>query len=132
MKSHDHHVMLQHILPIGVHNLLHLGPRKAIIRLGRSFRKLCTKVLNVSDIPNLRTYVVETLCMLKIWWPSAFTTKYVALYPHTKHQISDANEEEEDVGEVLSGNGVLKMLSSLEMEIIYEYVISNLALYSSC
>ncbi len=28
MKSHDHHVMLQHIFLCGIHNLLHLGPRK--------------------------------------------------------------------------------------------------------
>jgi len=54
-----------------------------------------------------------------------FTIEYLALYPHTMDQIWDVNKEEVDVGEVLSGNGVVKMLSSLEMETIHEYVISN-------
>jgi hypothetical protein len=30
MKSHDHHVMLQHILPCDIHNLLHLGCKKGL------------------------------------------------------------------------------------------------------
>jgi len=53
-----------------------------------------------------------------------FTTEYLALYPHTRNQIWDVDKEV-DVGEVLSGNGVVKMLFSLEMETIHEYVISN-------
>jgi hypothetical protein len=66
MKSHDHHVMLQNILLATIQNLLHLGPKKVIIYLGRTFKKLCTKVVNLNDIPNLKTYVAKTLCMLKI------------------------------------------------------------------
>jgi hypothetical protein len=54
-----------------------------------------------------------------------FTIEYLALYPHTRNRIWDVDKEEADVGEVLSVNGVVKMLSSLEMEIIHEYVISN-------
>jgi hypothetical protein len=34
-----------------------------------------------------------------------FTTKCLALYPHTRHRIWDVDEEEAYVGEVLSGNG---------------------------
>jgi hypothetical protein len=37
--------------------------------MGKTLKKLCTKVFNPIDIQNLRTYVVETLCMLEIWWP---------------------------------------------------------------
>jgi hypothetical protein len=58
MKSHDHRVMLQHIVHASVQNLLHPNLRKTIIHLGRSFKRLCIKVLNLSDIPNLRAYVV--------------------------------------------------------------------------
>jgi hypothetical protein len=54
----------------------------------------------------------------------SFTTEYLALYPHTRNRIWDINKEEV-VGEVLSRNGVVKMLSSLEMETIHENVISN-------
>jgi hypothetical protein len=31
MKSHDHHVMVQQILPLAMHNLLQLGPKATII-----------------------------------------------------------------------------------------------------
>jgi len=54
-----------------------------------------------------------------------FTIEYVALYPHTRCRIWDVNEEEVDVGEVLRGNEALKMLSSMEMEMIHEHVITN-------
>lgn len=35
------------------------------------------------------------------------------------------NEEEDDVGEILVGNGKLKNLSPLEMENIHEHVLIN-------
>jgi hypothetical protein len=63
MKSHDHHVMLQHILLVGVQNLLCPNPRRTIICLGTTFQKLYTKVLNPNDVPNLKTYVAENLCI---------------------------------------------------------------------
>ncbi len=44
---------------------------------------------------------------------------------HTIHRIWDANEEEADVGELLSGNGALKWLSPMEMETIHSYVIAK-------
>ncbi len=37
MKSHDHHVMVQQIMPVGIQNLLQLGPRKKLMRLGTMF-----------------------------------------------------------------------------------------------
>jgi hypothetical protein len=44
---------------------------------------------------------------------------------HTIHHIWDANEEEVDAGELLSGNGALKWLSPVEMKTIHSYVIAN-------
>jgi hypothetical protein len=44
---------------------------------------------------------------------------------HTIHRIWDANEEEVDVGELLSRNRALKWLSPVEMETIHSYVIAN-------
>ncbi len=54
-----------------------------------------------------------------------FCTKYFALYLHTTHHIWDANEEEADVGELLSRNKALKWLSPMEMETIHSYVSAN-------
>lgn len=82
MKSHDNHVMLRHIFPTSVWNLLHPSLRRIIIHLGRTFQKLCTKVLNPSDICNSRSYVTNTLCMLEIWWPSMFFDLQTHLIMH--------------------------------------------------
>jgi len=38
-----------------------------------------------------------------------FVIEYLALYLHTRCQIWDANEEEANLGENLSGNGMVKM-----------------------
>jgi hypothetical protein len=54
-----------------------------------------------------------------------FIVEYLALYPHTRRRIWDANKEEAYAREVLNGNGMVKMLSFVEMQMIHEYVISN-------
>ena len=72
MKSHDHHVLIQYILPAAVRHILKKGIRNAIIRVGNCFRRICSKAVKVSDIPALRTYVVETVCELEVWFPPGF------------------------------------------------------------
>ncbi len=62
IKSHDHHVMVQQVMPTCIRNLLQLGPCKTLICLGIVFQCICTKVLNQN----------ETLCMLEFWFPLAF------------------------------------------------------------
>ena len=72
MKSHDHHVLLQQILPSAVRHLLQKGPRNAIIRVGNCFQRICSKVIKRSEIASLREYVAETCCQLEIWFPPGF------------------------------------------------------------
>lgn len=69
VKSHDHHVMLQQILLTRVHDLLQPKPRTSIIRFGKTFDKICAKVINPSKFYDLHTYVVKTLCLLEVWFP---------------------------------------------------------------
>jgi len=87
MKSHDHHVMLQHILPCSICNLLHLGLRRAFIQFERAFQRICTKVLNSTDIPSLKTYVVKTLCMLEMWWLLGFFDLMTHLIIHLVEKL---------------------------------------------
>lgn len=72
LKSHDHHVLLQDILPAGVRGLLHPGARDAVIRLGHCFKRICTKVVDPSEMIHLQHYVAETMCLLEIWFPPSF------------------------------------------------------------
>lgn len=69
LKSHDHHVMLQDILPAVVKHMLSEGPRLAIIRLGNLFQQICSKVIKLADMENLKTMVAETLCLFELLLP---------------------------------------------------------------
>jgi hypothetical protein len=82
MKSHDHHVMLQQILPIGVYDLLQPRPRTSIIRLGKTFGKIYAKVINPSKFSDLHTYVVKPLCLLEVWFPLGFIDLMIHLVIH--------------------------------------------------
>ena len=46
LKSHDYHVLMQHLLPVAVRGLLSKKARKSIIRLCSFFNKLCQRVLD--------------------------------------------------------------------------------------
>jgi hypothetical protein len=72
MKRHDHHVMIQQILPTCVRNILLLGVCQAIIRLSKFFQKICMKVVNPNGIPSSKVYVVETLSMFEMWFSPGF------------------------------------------------------------
>jgi hypothetical protein len=72
LKSHDHHVLLQHILPAAIRHSLLPGPRETIIRLGRCFQRICARVIDPNEMPALKTYVAETLCLMELWFPPGF------------------------------------------------------------
>ena len=72
LKSHDHHIILQDILPASIRGLLHLGARDAVIRLGHCFKMICQKTLDPSQMKPLQLYVAETMCLLEIWFPPSF------------------------------------------------------------
>lgn len=72
MKSHDFHVLIQDILPGTIRNFLQPGPREAIVRLGQLFKRICTKVVVESEIPDLRKLAAETLCLFELWCPPRF------------------------------------------------------------
>lgn len=72
LKSHDHHVLIEQILPAAVRTLLSRGVRETIIRLGNLFQRICSKTIRVDSIPDLRQYAAETLCLLEIHFPPGF------------------------------------------------------------
>ena len=72
MKSHDWHVLIEEILPDALRGSLAEGPRVAVIRLGHCFKRFCEKVIRVSDLPALQTYVAETCALLELHFPPTF------------------------------------------------------------
>lgn len=75
LKSHDCHVLIEEILPITLRSCY---PSKEVMRivvaLASFFKKLCSRVLDISKLNKLQEDIVRTLCdMEKIFLPSFFT-----------------------------------------------------------
>ncbi|KAG7536624.1 MFS transporter superfamily [Arabidopsis suecica] len=69
LKSHDHHVLLQNLLPVALRGLLPKGPRVAISRLCNYFSRLCQRVIDPEKLITLESELVETLCQLERYFP---------------------------------------------------------------
>jgi hypothetical protein len=72
LKSHDYHCLIQQIVPVVSRTLLRPLERTAIIRLGKSFSRICARVVERSELAALRVYVAETLCLLELCFPPSF------------------------------------------------------------
>ena len=72
LTSHDFHCLIQQIIPVAIRNLLSPLQRTALIRLGKSFNRICARVVAKSDLKALRLYVAETICILEVCFPPAF------------------------------------------------------------
>ena len=72
LKSHDYHVLMQQLMPLALRGLLQPGPRLAVMRICRVFRKICCSVWNPSDITTLEADVARTMALLEIHFPPSF------------------------------------------------------------
>lgn len=75
LKSHDCHILIEHLLPLALRSCY---PNKDImfivVNLSNFFKSLCSKVLDISELDKLKEQVVLTLCkMEKLFIPSFFT-----------------------------------------------------------
>ncbi|XP_019168110.1 PREDICTED: uncharacterized protein LOC109163850 [Ipomoea nil] len=67
MKSHDCHVLMQHMLPIAIRDILPKHVRRAITKLCFFFNAICSKVIDLDVLDDLHADVVVTLCQFEIW-----------------------------------------------------------------
>jgi hypothetical protein len=72
LKSHDYHVLMQQLLPLGLRGLLQPGPRKAVMKMCKVFRQLCTKVYNPAEFYSLQADVAESMALLEMEFPPSF------------------------------------------------------------
>ena len=86
MKSHDCHVLLQHVLLVGLHGLLPDNMCDALLDLETYFRNLCAKTLRRSQIDILEKKIIITLCKLEMIFPSVFFDIMVHLSVHLPHE----------------------------------------------
>jgi hypothetical protein len=72
LKSHDHHCLIQQVLPAAIRHLLDRGVRETIIRVGHLFQRLCARVIDPAKTRDLETYAAETLCQVELNFPPGF------------------------------------------------------------
>lgn len=87
MKSHDYHVLMQQIIPLAIRGLMPSGPRRAILRVCRVFKKLCAKVVNPVEYEELRTEAVLTLCLIEKEFPPSFFDVMTHLVVHLVDEL---------------------------------------------
>ena len=72
LKSHDYHVLMQQILPLALRDLMQVGPRMAVMRMSKVFRRICTKVYNPAEFESLEAEVAKTMSLLEMEFPPSF------------------------------------------------------------
>lgn len=82
LKSHDCHVLMQQLLPIALRGVLSKRVVAPLIDLCCFFRELCSKTLDVRELEQLESRIVETLCHLEMIFPPSFFTIMVHLVVH--------------------------------------------------
>ncbi|KAI5328556.1 hypothetical protein L3X38_027953 [Prunus dulcis] len=82
LKSHDCHVFMQRLLPVGIRHLLPEDVVKTIMLLSRFFSQLTTKTLRRTDMFQLCHDIVQVLCKFEMIFPPAFFTSMIHVMVH--------------------------------------------------
>jgi hypothetical protein len=82
LKSHDCHILMQRLIPIGVQAYLTDDVSKTIIELCTFLKKICAKSLDVEDMRKLKKEALNMLCKLELIYPPAFFDIMVHLVYH--------------------------------------------------
>ncbi|XP_057440968.1 uncharacterized protein LOC130732959 [Lotus japonicus] len=82
LKSHDFHIIMEHLLPLAIRNVLPDEVTAVLVEFCSFFKELCSKSLNVSDLDKLQQRIVLTLCHLEILLPPSFFTVMIHLTCH--------------------------------------------------
>ncbi|KAM2881527.1 hypothetical protein COP2_014599 [Malus domestica] len=72
LKSHDHHVLMQQLLPIAARKALPKNVVEALFEFTNFFRQLCSKANVQSDLEHIQERIVHTLCHFEKIFPMSF------------------------------------------------------------
>nr|XP_025617017.1 uncharacterized protein LOC112709341 [Arachis hypogaea] len=82
LKSHDSHILLEHILPIALRRSLPKEVISVLIELCNYFREVSGKSLSLKNLERLQQRIVLTLCHMEMIFPPTFFTIMVHLVIH--------------------------------------------------
>ncbi|KAI3778420.1 hypothetical protein L2E82_07700 [Cichorium intybus] len=82
LKSHDYHIIMQRLMPIGVRGFLNKDTYTPIVDLCMFFKQLCSRTLLVKDMKKAKNDVITILCKLELIYPPAFFDIMIHLVLH--------------------------------------------------
>jgi len=82
LKSHDCHVLMEHLLPIDILSILPKKVRWSITKLCYFFRAICSKVIGTGKLQALEREIIVTFCELEMYFPPSFFDIMVHLTIH--------------------------------------------------
>ena len=82
LKSHDCHILLQRMLPVGLRGFLSTDVYTLICEVAKFFQDLCSKKLRLEEIEKLEKNIVMILCKLEMIFPPAFFDIMIHLAVH--------------------------------------------------
>nr|GEW47487.1 hypothetical protein [Tanacetum cinerariifolium] len=82
LKSHDCHIMMQHLLPYGLQQYSPDKIVKSIIELCSSFKQICSATLMEDDMLKAQIKVVDILCDLELIYPPGLFDIMIHLVIH--------------------------------------------------
>ncbi|KAL5570407.1 hypothetical protein UlMin_026982 [Ulmus minor] len=82
LKSHDCHVIMQRLLPVGCRSLVNKTISSTIIELCTFFNQLCARTVNVTNMVKAQDQLVIILCKLERIFPPAFFDIMIHLVLH--------------------------------------------------
>ncbi|XP_016488848.1 uncharacterized protein LOC107805567 isoform X2 [Nicotiana tabacum] len=86
LKSHDCHVLLQHLLPLTLRGMLSKTVCEPLIELSLFFNVLGAKVLRTNDLDQIEAQIPITLCKLEKVSPPSFFVIMVHLPTHLANE----------------------------------------------
>ncbi|XP_074378255.1 uncharacterized protein LOC141719758 [Apium graveolens] len=87
MKSHDCHVLMQHLLPVSIRGILPKHVPLVITKLCFFFNAICSKVIDPMTLDTLQADIVITLCEFEMSFLHSFFDIMVHLVVHLVREI---------------------------------------------
>ncbi|KAJ9543051.1 hypothetical protein OSB04_022758 [Centaurea solstitialis] len=82
LKSHDCHILMQRLLPVGVRGCLDDDIVAPIFELCTFFKQICARTLVVDDMKKAQDQLIMILCKLELIFPPAFFDIMIHLVLH--------------------------------------------------
>ncbi|XP_025611139.1 uncharacterized protein [Arachis hypogaea] len=86
-KSHDCHILMEHLLPIASKHVLPTPVSAILAELSSFFRIICNKSIDPQQLPLLQDRVVHTLCHMEMIFSPSFFTVIVHLTVHLVEEV---------------------------------------------